>query len=113
MATTLEEMVTNPAANPYTTGTVGSSGGNLLTGILGALGIGAATAGGSALTKSAYDRLQKIGEQAVLGTTVGDQRIPGAAELAQQAIEMSQFQPFTVTTTTLSLIHISEPTRPY
>jgi len=83
-----------------------SSGGSMLTGILGALGIGAATAGGSALTKSAYDRLQRIGEQAVVGTTVKDPItgqdvvVPGSSQLAQQAIEMSQFQPFTVTTTT-------------
>jgi len=90
---------------PATTTTT-SSGGGLLSGILGALGIGAATAGGSALTKSAYDRLQRIGEQAVVGTTVRDPVtgqdvvIPGSSQLAQQAIEMSQFQPFTVTTTT-------------
>ena len=71
-----------------------------LNSLLGLLGIGAATAGGSALTKSAYDRLQRIGEQAVLGTTVNGQRVPGSAELAQQAIEMSRFQPFTVTTAT-------------
>jgi len=83
-----------------------SSGGSMLTSILGALGIGAATAGGSALTKSAYDRLQRIGEQAVVGTTVKDPItgqdvvVPGSSQLAQQAIEMSQFQPFTVTTTT-------------
>jgi hypothetical protein len=110
MATTLEDMVTNPAANPYTTGTVGSSGGSMLTDILGALGIGAAAAGGSALTKSAYDRLQRIGEQAVLGTTVDGQRVPGSAELAQQAIEMSQFQPFTVTTTTGGQFGVTPPT---
>ena len=111
MATTLEDMVTNPADNPYTTGTVGSSGGgSLLSDILGALGIGAATAGGSALTKSAYDRLQRIGEEAVLGTTVGGQRVPGSAELAQQAIEMSQFQPFTVTSTTGSQFGVRPPT---
>jgi len=87
-----------------------SSGGSMLTDILGALGIGAAAAGGSALTKSAYDRLQRIGEQAVLGTTVDGQRVPGSAELAQQAIEMSQFQPFTVTTTTGGQFGVTPPT---
>lgn len=98
------------APSTTTTTTNTSSGGNLLTGILGALGIGAATAGGSALTKSAYDRLQTIGEQAVLGTTVNGQRVPGSAELAQQAIEMSQFQPFTVTTTTGGQFGVTPPT---
>ena len=64
------------------------------------LGIGGAGLAGGLLTKEAYDRLSDIGEQAVLGTTVGGQRIPGSSELAQQAIEMSRFQPFTVTTAT-------------
>ena len=40
-----------------------------LDSLLGLLGIGAATGAGGALTKSAYDRLQRIGEQAVVGTT--------------------------------------------
>ena len=53
------------------------------------LGIGGAGLAGGLLTKEAYDRLSDIGEQAVLGTTVGGQRIPGSTELAQQAIEMS------------------------
>ena len=44
------------------------------------LGIGGAI-GGGLLTKEAYDRLSDIGEQAVLGTTVGEgadaQRLDG------------------------------------
>jgi len=60
----------------------------------------AATAGGAAAVKGAYDRLEDIGEQAVLGTTVGGQRIPGANQLAAEALGLSQFRPFTVTTTT-------------
>ena len=94
-----------------------SSGGSMLTGILGALGIGAAAAGGSALTKSAYDRLQRIGEQAVVGTTVTDPAtgqqvvVPGSSQLAQQAVEMSQFQPFTVTSTTGSQFGFTPPTQ--
>lgn len=63
------------------------------------LGVGA-TAGAGLLTKGAYDRLSDIGEQAVLGTTVDGQRIPGALEMAEQALELSQFRPFTVTSAT-------------
>ncbi len=67
------------------------------------LGVGA-TAGAGLLTKGAYDRLEDIGEQAVLGTTVGEgadaQRIPGSLEMAEQALELSQFKPFTVTSAT-------------
>jgi len=63
------------------------------------LGIGGAV-GGGLLTKEAYDRLEDIGEQAVLGTTVDGQRIPGALEMAEQALELSQFRPFTVTSAT-------------
>jgi len=74
------------------------------------LGIGGAGLAGGLLTKEAYDRLSDIGEQAVLGTTVGDQRIPGSSELAQKAIEMSQFQPFTVTTTTGGQFGVTPPT---
>ncbi len=62
------------------------------------LGIGAGV-GGGLLTKEAIDRLSDIGEQAVLGTYVGDQYIPGAVDLAQQATGMSQFRPFTVAST--------------
>ena len=62
-------------------------------------GIGTAVGGGLA-TKGAYDRLQDIGEQAVLGTTVGGQRIPGTTQLAAEALGLSQFRPFTVTTAT-------------
>ena len=76
-----------------------------LSSILGPLlGIGAAAAGGGLLTKEAYKRLSDIGEQAVLGTTVGEgadaQRIPGALEMAEQALELSKFRPFTVTSAT-------------
>ena len=60
------------------------------------LGVGA-TAGAGLLTKEAYDRLEDIGEEAVLGTSVGGQRIPGTLEMAEQALELSQFRPFTVT----------------
>ena len=63
------------------------------------LGVGA-TAGAGLLTKGAYDRLEDIGEQAVLGTTVGGQRIPGSLEMAEQALELSKFRPFTVTSAT-------------
>ena len=54
-------------------------------------GIGTAVGGGLA-TKGAYDRLQDIGEQAVLGTTVGGQQIPGTNQLAAEALGLSQHQ---------------------
>jgi len=100
MATTLADMVNNPSANPYTTGTVGGSGGSAIGNLLGMLGIGATALGGGAAVKSAYDRLKDIGEQSVLGTTVDGQYIPGAAQLAKEALGLSQFRPFTVTTAT-------------
>lgn len=62
----------------------------------GLLGIGGAI-GGGLLSAEEYKRLGDIGTQAVLGTTVDGQRIPGAVELAQDALTMSQFRPFTVT----------------
>jgi len=65
--------------------------------LLALLGIGA---GGGFLTKEAIDRLGDVGEQAVLGTTVNGQRIPGAMEIAQQGLEQTQFKPFTVRSTT-------------
>jgi hypothetical protein len=68
--------------------------------LLALLGLGGAVAGGGALTKSAYDRLQNIGEQSLVGLTVGDTEVPGAIDLAQQSLEMSRFRPFTVTSAT-------------
>lgn len=63
--------------------------------------LGAGTAiGGGLLTGAAYDRLGDLGTQSILGTTVGDQKIPGAMGLAQDAIGMSKFKPFTVTSST-------------
>jgi len=72
----------------------------LLANILGPLaGIGT-VAGGGAAVKSAYDRLGDIGTESILGTTVGGEQIPGAMGLAQDAIGMSKFKPFTVTSST-------------
>ena len=68
------------------------------------LGISGAV-GGGLLTAEAYKRLSDIGEQSLAGTTFTDPvtkettRIPGAVGLAQEAVEMSQFKPFTVTST--------------
>ena len=68
------------------------------------LGIGAGV-GGGLLTKEAIDRLSKIGEQSIAGTSFIDPRtgeemyVPGAYGLAQQAVGMSQFKPFTVAST--------------
>ncbi len=64
------------------------------------LGIGGAAIGGGLLTKEAIDRLSDIGEQAVVGTTIGETAVPGAMELAQTGLEQAQFRPFTVTSAT-------------
>ena len=55
---------------------------------------------GGLLTGQAYGRLSDIGQQAVLGKTIDGVRIPGAMELAETALEQTQFRPFTVTTAT-------------
>ena len=68
--------------------------------ILQLLGIGGAAIGGGLLTKDAVDRLSKIGEQSILGTTVGGVEVPGALDIAQAGLEQAQFRPFTVTSTT-------------
>jgi hypothetical protein len=63
--------------------------------------LGAGTAiGGGLLTGAAYNRLSDIGTESILGTTVGGQQIPGAIGLANEAVGMSQFKPFTVTSST-------------
>lgn len=63
--------------------------------------LGAGTAiGGGLLTGAAYNRLSDIGTESILGTTVDGTRIPGAVDLANQAVGMSQFKPFTVTSST-------------
>ena len=67
------------------------------------LGIG--TVGGGLLTASAMNRLSDIGEQSLAGTYFTDPRtgeqtyVPGAYGLAQEALGMSQFRPFTVAST--------------
>jgi hypothetical protein len=77
---------------------LGSSG--FLTSLLGPLaGIGT-VAGGALATNSAYDRLSSIGDQSLVGTTISGKPVPGAMDLANQAVGMSQFKPFTVTSST-------------
>ena len=68
--------------------------------ILQLLGLGGAAIGGGLLTKEAIDRLSDIGEQSIIGTTVGGVEVPGAMEIAQTGLEQAQFRPFTVTSTT-------------
>jgi hypothetical protein len=64
------------------------------------IGTGSAI-GGGLLTGAAYNKLEAIGEESLLGTTLDDGRkIPGAIDLANQAVGMSQFKPFTVTSST-------------
>jgi len=58
-------------------------------------------AGGTALANMAYQRLEDVGEQAILGTTLPDGTyVPGAFEFAQMGLNQSQFQPYTVRSTT-------------
>lgn len=67
------------------------------------LGIGGI--GGGLLTASAMNRLGDIGEQSLAGTYFTDPQtgqqmyVPGAYGLAQEAVGMSQFRPFTVAST--------------
>ena len=84
-----------------------AGGGGIFQNILGGLGdIGSALSpaipgiAGTLLTREAYDRLSDIGEQSILGTTVGGVRVPGAMEIAERGQAESQFRPFTVTTPT-------------
>lgn len=84
-----------------------AGGGGVFQNIMGSLGdIGSALSpaipgiAGTLLTREAYDRLSDIGEQSILGTTVGGVRVPGAMELAERGLAESQFKPFTVTTAT-------------
>jgi len=68
------------------------------------LGIGGVI-GGGLLSAEEYKRLGDIGEQSLVGTEVTDPvtgekiRVPGAIGLAQDALSMSQFRPFTVAST--------------
>ena len=65
----------------------------------GLLGIGGVV-GGGLLSAQEYKRLGDIGEQALVGKTLDDgTEIPGAIKLAQDALTMSQFKPFTVAST--------------
>jgi hypothetical protein len=84
-----------------------AGGGGIFQNIFGSLGdIASAVSpaipaiAGSLLTSEAYDRLSDIGEQSILGTTVGGVRVPGAMEIAERGLAGSQFKPFTVTTPT-------------
>lgn len=76
----------------------------------GLLGIGGVV-GGGLLSAAEYERLGDIGEQALVGTTLDDgTKIPGAIGLAQDALTMSQFRPFTVTSTIPGSGFTAEPT---
>ena len=64
------------------------------------LGLGSAI-GGGLLTKKAYDRLSRIGDESLVGfTTDSGVEVPGTMGLAEESLGLSQFRPFTVTTTT-------------
>ena len=62
--------------------------------------LGLGTTGGF-LTKDAIDRLGDIGEQSLTGFELDDgTQVPGALELAQLGLDQTQFQPFSVTSST-------------
>ena len=64
------------------------------------LGVGAGAAGGL-LTKEAFDRLSTIGNQSIAGATLPDgTQIPGAAQIAAEGLGLSQFRPYTITSST-------------
>ncbi len=64
------------------------------------LGIGTAI-GGGLLTKEAYDRLSTVGNQSIAGATLPDgTQIPGAAQIATEGLGLSQFRPYTITSST-------------
>lgn len=103
---TINPMMSAQGETASTGGTEDDGSGDFLSGLFGLLGLGAGVGAGGAAVASGIDRLQTIGQQAVIGTQVTDPvtgqlvTIPGANQLAQQAVDMSQFQPFTVTTAT-------------
>lgn len=102
MATTLEEMVTDPTNNPYTTGVVGEQPnflGSLFGGILENLGTIGSGVGGASSLMGAYNRLGAIGERG----------LAGAGQIAEEAFARSQFKPFTVTTGTGSSVGVGVP----
>lgn len=69
-------------------------------GIEAILGIGTAI-GGGLLTKEAYDRLSTVGTQSIAGATLPDgTQIPGAAQIAAEGLGLSQFRPYTITSST-------------
>ena len=64
------------------------------------LGLGSAI-GGGLLTKEAYDRLSTIGNQSFAGATLEDGTLlPGAAQIASEGLGLSQFRPYTITSST-------------
>jgi len=73
--------------------------------------IGAGTAiGGGLLTKEAYDRLSTVGNQSFAGATLDDGTVlPGAAQIATEGLGLSQFRPYTLTSSTGSSFGV-EPT---
>lgn len=75
--------------------------------LFGNLGGIAAGAGGLSSILSAYDKLGKIGEQALLGRTVNGVQVPGALDIAQMGLEQTAFQPYTVRSTTGSAFGVT------
>lgn len=57
---------------------------------------------GGLLTAEEFSRLSDIGEEALVGTTVGGREVPGALDIAEAGLEQTQFRPYTVTTGTRS-----------
>jgi len=76
------------------------------------LGFGTAI-GGGLLTKEAYDRLSTVGNQSFAGATLDDgTRLPGAAQIATEGLGLSQFRPYTLTSSTGSSFGVSPTVDP-
>lgn len=76
------------------------------------LGIGSAI-GGGLLTKEAYDRLSTVGNQSFAGATLDNGvRLPGAAQIATEGLGLSQFRPYTLTSSTGSTFGVNPTVDP-
>ena len=76
------------------------------------LGVGTAI-GGGLLTKEAYDRLSTVGNQSFAGATLDDGTVlPGAAQIATEGLGLSQFRPYTLTSSTGSSFGVNPTVDP-
>ena len=104
----LEELGVSGITGTTPTGATNQTG--MLADVLGFLGIAGPSITGTAGVMSAYDQLQDIGEESLVGKVVQGRQVPGALDLAREAVDMSQFRPFTVTTATGGQFGVTPPT---